>query len=204
MIPSVRARWAEVLSDASPMTVDDMMALPEDRWRYELVAGRLVERPSADLQYDIIADGLLAAVRASALATGIGLVSLRETGFVVSHADEPDTVFVPALAFVRTDHAGHPPAFSSAADTPSVRCVPDLVVEIASPHQRRTDLAARVSVWLAAGAHCIWVVSPARRQVDAWRSGVDAPDVASYSVHETLMERDVLSDFSYPVAHLFL
>lgn len=203
MVPSVRARWAEVLADAGPMTVDEMMALPADRWRYELAAGQLVKRPPADLQYDGIADGLLEALRAFALAEGISIVALKETGFAVSKAGDADTVFVPALAVIRTDHAEHLPA-SAAEDTPSVRCVPDLIVEIASPQQRRTDLAARVSAWLAIGTQRVWVIWPAHRQVDVWHSGVDAPHVASYSIHETLMERDVLPNFTYPVAHLFI
>jgi Uma2 family endonuclease len=39
------APWAELVPDVGPMTVDDLLARPEDGWQYELVEGRLVRMP---------------------------------------------------------------------------------------------------------------------------------------------------------------
>ena len=36
------APWAEIVPDTGPMTVDDLLTLPDDGWQYELVDGRLV------------------------------------------------------------------------------------------------------------------------------------------------------------------
>src|SRR5579863_4831916 len=42
------ASWAEVVPGAQPMTVDDLLALPDDGcWQYELVEGKLVRMPGS-------------------------------------------------------------------------------------------------------------------------------------------------------------
>ena len=73
-IPPVR--WADVQPNVALMSADDWMALPEDRWRYELVVGHLVRLPPADLRYDIIAGDLLRAVGRYVASTGLGGVTL--------------------------------------------------------------------------------------------------------------------------------
>ena len=226
MIPSIRARWADVEADGGPITVDDLLALPEDRWRYELIDGKLVLRPQADLRYAMIVSGLAEALRlwaASAVTGGTGGTTVAETGFVVSVPGALDTVYVPALAYTR---GGRAQAGDDTAGTGSVRLVPDLVVEIASPAQQREQLAARASRWLNAGVQLVWVIWPVRRQVDVWRlagdggdggnggdggpeeneeDGAEAstPTATPYAVHQTLQEFAELPGFSYPVAHLF-
>ena len=43
--------------------------------------------------------------------------------------------------------------------------VPNLVVEVMSPHDVGYDLDAKVSEYLAAGVDCVWVVEPNTRRV---------------------------------------
>jgi Uma2 family endonuclease len=205
MLPSVRARWADISPDDGPITVEVFLALPEDRWRFELIAGRLVLRPQADLASATIASGLAESLRLWAADADTGGTTLTETGFVVSAPGELDTVYVPALAYVRDRRAE---AGDDAAGTGSVRLVPDLVVEIASPAQQREELAERASRWLSAGVRLVWVIWPARRQVDVWRlkgdgAEVGTPTATPYSVHQMLQELAELPGYSYPVAHLF-
>lgn len=42
--PAPPAPWAEVAA-AGPLSTEDLLALPDDRWQYELVDGRLVRMP---------------------------------------------------------------------------------------------------------------------------------------------------------------
>ena len=44
----ILAPWAEIVPDAEPMTVADLLTLPDDGWQYELLDGRLV-CPVADM-----------------------------------------------------------------------------------------------------------------------------------------------------------
>ncbi len=102
MTPDVRARWAALLPVAGQMSVEELLALPEHRWRYELLAGKLTQRPPSDLLYDMMVHMLVSALRDFARTAGIVGTTLQETGVVISATGEPDTVFVPALAFIRS------------------------------------------------------------------------------------------------------
>lgn len=202
MVPSNRALWANAPIDGAPMTVEDLLALPADRWRFELVDGHLLRREPGDLRYGIIESALLLAVRDAARAGAITGVTFSETGFVLSAAGEPDTVLAPAVAFVRTDHM---PTDEIPHAGSAVRLIPDLVAEIASPSQSSKAMAERARRWFAAGTRVVWVVWSSRRRVDVWRRREgDEPEVSVYSIHETLRETVALPDFAYPIANLFI
>lgn len=208
MAPDVRARWAALLLAADPMSISELMAQPEHRWRYELIAGQLTPRLPGDMRYDMIQRLLVSALQGHMRAAGIEGAIIQETGVVVSAADQPDTMFVPALAFTRSSEV---PVADGPAEMPSVRLVPEFVVEIAAPGQERQALADRARVWLGAGTRIVWVIWPARRQVDVWRSRADVPagaeaDTPEYAVrnvHNELDLDDLLPGFTYPVGHLF-
>jgi Uma2 family endonuclease len=184
------------------MTVDDLLVLPADRWRFELIDGHLLRREPGDLRYGTIESALLLAVRDAARTGAIEGVTLSETGFVLSAAGEPDTVLAPALAFVRTDHM---PTDEIPHTGSAVRRIPDLVAEIAAPSQSSKAMGERAQRWLTAGTRVVWVVWPARRRVDVWRRREgDEPEVSAYSIHEMLRETEALPDFAYPIASLFI
>lgn len=208
MAPDVRARWAALLPTAGQMSADELMALPEHRWRYELIAGQLTQRLPGDLRYDMIMRLLVSALRAQVTVAGVDGAIVQEAGFVVSTADQPDTLFVPALAFVRDFQA-------SVADSPGelspIRRVPEFVVEIAAPGQSRQMLAERARSWLSAGTALVWVIWPALRQVEVWRARGDmsasaeaqTPEVTIRNVHDVLDLPELLPRFTYPLGHLF-
>ena len=180
------------------------MTLPEDRWRYELVAGHLVRLPPTDLRFDIIASDLLRALGRFVASTGMGGVTLPDTGFVVSPPSTEDTVFVPALAFVRAERMPDAYTAQTARATTYVRLVPDLVVEIATAGQQRQGITDKALLWLAAGARLVWVVWPGRRQVDTWHLEGGSQQTTTLSADGTLDGSDVVPGFTYRVAHLFL
>lgn len=212
MRPDIRAQWAALLPRAGQMTVDELLALPEHRWRYELIAGELTPRPASDLRHDMILRLLGSVLRDYVRSAGIEGAVTQETGVVVSADGEPATVYVPALAFIHSDQVSVGERLS---EMPAVHCVPMLVVEIVAPGQERLALAERVRTWLGAGVQVVWVIWPARRQVDVWQvdyaSGVEhtgpqgaAPRVTTRNVHEVLDAQDILPGFAYPVAHLIV
>src|SRR5258707_744428 len=193
--------WAEALPTANLLSADDWMALPEDRWRYEVVSGHLVRLPAADLRYDLIASDLLRTLGTFVLAQSLGKVMLPDTGFLVSLPEEQDTVVVPAVAFVRSEHL---PSEQAAQAMTYLRLVPDLVVEIAAPGQQRPMLAEKTALWLAAGVRLVWVVWPNRRQVEVSILADGVPSMQTLSAHELLDGGAVVPGFSCLVAHLFL
>ncbi|HWE60697.1 MAG TPA: hypothetical protein VHB98_03225, partial [Chloroflexota bacterium] len=44
------APWAELVADIDPMTAEELAALPDDGWQYELVEGTLVRMPPSGLE----------------------------------------------------------------------------------------------------------------------------------------------------------
>jgi Uma2 family endonuclease len=196
-------RWAELLPGADLMSAAELMALPQDRWRYELVSGRRLRMPPTELRHELIAHDLLYVLKRFVTAAGLGSVSLPQTGFVLNRPDQPDTVLVPALAFMRAERMTPTQAATSSIDY-LLRLVPDLVVEVAASGQHRPALAEKTALWLGAGVRSVWVVWPARRQVDCWHLGPDGQEGRTLNADERLDDEDIVPGFSYLVAHLFM
>lgn len=209
---------AAVSPRAEIVSADDWLALPDARHRHELVAGHLTMLPATDLRYGLITSDLARAM--GRISAGDDMV-VSQTGFVVSAPGEDQTVLVPAVAYVGAGRRACVPPITPVTRTGTrtsalVRVAPDLVVEVASPGQRELELAQRVQLWHSAGVRLVWIVWPVRRQVDVWRlstaataAAAEAADVAgarprTLSAHDTLDGGDVLTGFTYAVAHLFL
>lgn len=184
------APWAEPVL----MTAGELLQLPEDGWRYELVEGRLVRMSPTGGRHGQVAAELLLAVGQFTREHDLGALFAAETGFWISAPEEPDTVLAPDLALVRAERELRP------VPEGYPRQVPDLVAEVASPSQGRAELGAKAERWLRAGVRLVWVVFPETRTVERWRSG---EAVSALTVTDELSGEDILPGFTCPVAQLF-
>lgn len=138
-------------------TADDLLALPDDGRRHELVEGVLRTTTPAGARHGRTAARLLLRVGAHAETHDLGVVLAAETGLVLSR--EPDTVRAPDLAFVRAEHA-------AALETPGFAALaPDLVAEVVSPGDRASEVTSKALAWTDAGVLVVWVVDPQSRVV---------------------------------------
>ena len=139
------APWAEPAPDAKyPMTVDDVLALPDDAWRYELVEGRLVRMPGTGLEHLEVTDNLHAALRAHVKANRLGLVTFPDTAFKLSE----DTSLLPHIGFIGVAKVQQLPAWGSRERRKYIPVAPDLAVEVASPDQYRPEMAEKARlIW---------------------------------------------------------
>jgi Uma2 family endonuclease len=153
------APWAEPVL----MTADELLRLPEDVWRYELVEGRLVRMSPTGGEHGLIVMALLMAVGRFVGENNLGEVLPPETGFLISPPGSPDTVLAPDLAFVRRDRG----TMTRVEGFP--RLAPDLVAEVVSPSQGRVEMGAKAQQWLRAGVLMVWLLFPAMRTVEVWR-----------------------------------
>jgi Uma2 family endonuclease len=197
------APWAELVpprpsqEGIRPMTVDDLLALPDDDgWQYELVEGRLVRMPPPGGEHGNIAGNIFGALWSFVTARRLGRVLAAETCFQLG----PDTVLAADAAFVR---AARLPARDSAEWKRYWQLAPDLVAEVASPSQKRADLEAKARTWLAAGVRLVWIAWPDTRQVDVWRPTDTSAPALTLGVADTLDGLDVLPGFTYALAELF-
>ena len=175
------------------MTADELLRLPDDGKRYELVEGTLNEMSPAGTEHGLIAMKAGVILYQYAHERGLGEVFAAETGFVLS--SEPDTVRAPDVAFVAADRLP-----SDGLPAGYLRLVPDIVVEVVSPSDTAYDLRSKVYAWLDAGCRLVWVVYPATRSVTIFRS---RQDVRALGEEDNLDGSPVFDEFNVEVSNLF-
>lgn len=140
------------------MTADDLMTLPKQDARYELVHGELVVIPPAGARHGQIGVRLVISLGTYVDAHGLGQVLGPDTGFLL--ARDPDTVRAPDVSFIvasRVPAEGMSPGYVDGA--------PDLAVEVVSPSDTLYEVDEKVAEYLAAGTRLVWVVNPKRRTI---------------------------------------
>lgn len=175
----------------SPITADELRLVRAPGADVELVRGVLVVREPPGFRHGRIAVALAARLDAHIRAAASEMVVVAESGFKL--ASTPDTVRGLDLAVVRRDRLSEP----DPAGFPDL--APDLVVEIASPGDRVSDLLGRVAEWLEAGSRLIWVIDPERRVAHVYRAGGSRHVVAAGQV---LGGEDVLPGFTCPLTDI--
>ena len=80
---------------------------------------------------------------------------------------------------------------------------PDLAVEVASPAQTASEMAAKARLYLSGGTRLVWVVWPQAQHIDVWHTDrLDRP-AATLNAGDTLDGEDILPGFTYAVADVF-
>lgn len=175
------------------MTADDLLSLPYDGLRRELLRGKLRTMPPTSWDHadeTSILDGSLGPyVRGHKL----GRVLTGEPGFVL--ARNPDTVRAPDVAFVRRERL---PARGSTRRY--FDGAPDLAVEVISPHDRYKNVDEKVAEWLAHGTRLVFVVNPRRLTVDVHRPGQPPKTLG---IGDMLDGDDVVPGWTLRVCELF-
>jgi Uma2 family endonuclease len=189
------APWGEVIATDRPMTVDDLLNLPDDGHMYELVEGHLVRMLPSGGGASSLALRLGARIEAFVEQHNLGAVTGADGEFDLGHG----TALAPDVAFVRAERVPPPtsPIYEKAWPL-----APDLAVEVASPNQYRPAMARKAQRYLNAGTRLVWVVWPKRKEVEVWRPG-DIKPSATLSVGDVLDGLDILPGFTYPVERLF-
>jgi Uma2 family endonuclease len=189
------APWGEVIATDRPMTVDDLLNLPDDGHMYELVEGQLVRMLPSGGGASSLALRLGARIEAFVEQHNLGAVTGADGAFDLGHG----TALAPDVAFVRAERVPPPtsPIYEKAWPL-----APDLAVEVASPNQYRPAMARKAQRYLNAGTRLVWVVWPKRKEVDVWRPG-DIKPSATLGVDDVLDGLDILPGFTYPVERLF-
>jgi Uma2 family endonuclease len=179
------------MSSAQPArrawTYSDLVALPEDQLRHELIDGEHFVTPSPAIPHQVILWNLTELLgpylRASPIGTALtGPVDVKLSPYTVL---VPDLVYFTAERFARVVNEKHATA------------APDLVVEILSPGTRRRDKGRKRAVYDREGAREYWMVDPEARSITVLRRpGADAglTDVAVL----TLAEGDILESPRFP------
>jgi Uma2 family endonuclease len=175
------------------MTAEELLQIPDDGFRYELVRGELRRMSPAGHQHGRLVINLTTPLDQHVRENALGVVYAAETGFKL--ASDPDVVRAPDVAFVRqerVDVVGDNEGFWPGA--------PDLAVEFVSPNDLYTDIEEKVIDWLDAGTRMVIIVNPRKRIVTIYRS---LTDIAILTDNDTLDGADVVPGWAMPVRALF-
>ena len=144
------------------VTADELLEMPDDGFRYELVRGELRKTPPAGYSHGKIAWAIALRLGAHVESNSLGAMSIAETGFVLG--SDPDHVRVPDAAYVRQERDDAACELQGFFPGP-----PDIAIEVISPSDRYTEVDEKVADYLAAGTLAVIVVNPRCRTVRVHR-----------------------------------
>jgi Uma2 family endonuclease len=174
---------------AKLMTADELLAMPDDGKRYELVNGELIEMSPGKLWHGIVADRIASSLSRFVAMHRLGWTPSSDTGYVLTR--NPDTVRAPDASFIARDRVQTLDAFGPAA--------PDLAVEVISPSDRYTEVDVKVRQYIAAGARMVIVVNPRNNTATA-----TTPKGATLLTIDDVIEGgDVVPGWTLPLRELF-
>ncbi len=175
------------------ITADELLRMPDDGVRRELVRGELREMTPAGHTRGRIAMRLAIPLGQFVRENDLGEVYAAETGFLL--ARKPDTVRAPDVAFVTRELA------AAAGDVGGYfPGAPDLAVEVVSPSDTYAEVESKVEEWIRAGCRMIVVINPKSRTVKVYRT---VTDVTVLTIEDVLDGADVVAGWCLPIRYLF-
>jgi Uma2 family endonuclease len=181
------------MTTATTITAEELLLLPDNGTRRELVRGEVREMAPAGDEHGEIAMTIGSELRQHVKTNRLGRVYAAETGFIISR--NPDTVRAPDAAFVRQEviaATGRLRGFRSGA--------PDLAIEVISPGDSYTEVQEKVMEWLDAGCRMVVTIDPRRRILTVYRS---RHDIEILTEEDTLSGGDVVEGWQLPLSELF-
>ena len=173
------------------MTADDLLHMPDDGYRYELVRGELRKMPPPGIDHGRYIGRIHLSVGFHVVAQNLGEAIVGDPGFRL----EDDHVRGPDVAFIskeRLSPLGSQPGYYLGP--------PDLAIEVLSPSDRLADIEEKVQDYLEAGTLAVVVVNPRNRTVRIHRSPTD---VVTLTEVDTLEVPDIIPGWAMPVADIF-
>lgn len=173
-----------------PISIEELMHLPDDGNKYERVKGVLKVSPAGHEQ-EYFGCWLITLLTNFVRPRKLGQVYGSSAGYRLPNGD----VRSPDVSFVRQERlpGGRPP--KGFAEYP-----PDLAVEVLSPNQKLQDLGEKVGEFLDWGTPLVWVLDPDTRSVTVYRS---LTEVYTLGAEDELTGEDVIPGFRVRVAELF-
>ncbi|MBA4181347.1 MAG: hypothetical protein C0506_12220 [Anaerolinea sp.] len=139
------------------LTLDDFLALPDiEERRLELIDGEVYEKAARRWGHAALVAEIGLALR------GFGVVGASPRAIIPVAGSWGPSAPLPDLAL-----------FKSARPKPDEGMTrpPDLVVELLSIGQSRTEMRAKAAIYLGFGVPCVWVFDLERQTVDVYEAG---------------------------------
>lgn len=183
---------AELQADIRPgmeITEEELLHLPRDGRKWELVDGRLTEVPTS-IRHEEIGINLIALFLP--FARGHGILTAGQGGFRMVDGN----IRAPDVSYTRKERfpGGHAP--ETFGDL-----TPDLCVEVISPSEKPADMARKVREYFGGGAEQVWHLFPEEQRMVVFTSPTET---RALSAEDALTAEDILPGFSCRVSDLFV
>ncbi|HEY0371905.1 MAG TPA: Uma2 family endonuclease [Thermoanaerobaculia bacterium] len=177
--------------DTRLFTADELLRLPDDGYRYELVEGELLRMSPAGGKHGRISHRISQRLGVYVEQHQLGIVYSSETGFLLTTS--PDTVRAPDVAFDLRERAVDTDGYLPGA--------PDLAVEVLSPSDLYSEVVQKTNQYLRAGTRAVIVVDPWKRVVQVHR--LSGTETVTTTVTDTLSVDDVVPGWKLTLDDLF-
>ncbi len=172
-------------------TADELLAMPDDGKRRELIRGALLEMSPTNALHGVLANELSRLIGNHVRAHKLGQVFAAETGFTLFR--NPDTTLAPDVAFISAERAKPlTEKFSTIA--------PDQAVEVVSPGNNAAEMNEKIALYFQAGSRQVWLVYPKTRTIHVYSA---ANQVTISGIEDTLDASAVLPGFTLLLETLF-
>ena len=173
------------------VTAEELLRMPRDGKRYELVRGVLTEMAPTGNPHRETVGRIDTALGNYSDQNDYGSSGAGEPGYLLEIG--PDTVRDPDVVWIATGRIplgtqGYP------------NLAPDLAVEVKSPSESYSQITAIAEMWLSYGTRVVWIADPERITVTVHRLGVPP---LTLTENEDLDGGELLPGFSSPVWRLF-
>jgi Uma2 family endonuclease len=169
----------------------DLLAIPADNKRREILDGELLVSPSPLFFHQLIVHRFLTAFDRYLDRNPIGEILLSPLDVIFGESD----VLEPDLIFVLSEHRHILQDW--------VRGVPDLVIEVLSPGSASMDRGPKLKACARFGVPEYWIVDPDAFTVETYgQSSTGYELVAAFGERDSVTSR-LLPGFVLPVASIF-
>jgi Uma2 family endonuclease len=196
------------------MTYEDLMSMPDDGNRHELVRGEIVCMPPPKGHHGLVEMALAEAVgrylHGRGLALGwreedsrvqrnalVGAIGGGEFGIRLTLPDDAEQVRGLDFCYLSPEQVAR---YAAAGADQYFTEVPVLVAEVISPSESAEYIAEKVNDYLTGGAQLIWLLFPRTRMVQIHQPGRPFQVLTGDAL---LTGGDVLPGFSTTLANLF-
>ncbi len=143
-----------MIAELRPLTRDDLLAMPEDGNRYEIINGELVVTPAPIAKHQRVLLRLTRLLDRFLLEGEAGELFIAPLDIVLG----PNDVVEPDLLVIASEQGRVRGTENSFVGPPI------LVVEIISPSSQRTDLVKKMALYARSGVPEYWTVDPQRQE----------------------------------------
>jgi Uma2 family endonuclease len=174
------------------LTYEDYCFLPNDRNRYEILAGELSVTPAPRTKHQSISSHLHRMLANHIVTNQLGYIYAAPTDVILA----PTTVVQPDLIFVGNDRR-------HIITERAIEGPPTLLIEILSTTTHRTDRLTKAQLYAKHQVPHYWLVDPDQQALEAYELVIDRYDLAASASDAEIFAPSLFPSLSFQLSDLW-